>query len=118
MTGVSEFTRPAKCQLPGSCCGREARLGVFDVRISAAGHRLAHGLAAVTIVLGVAVASSARAETKPPEDPHPVVVAQASSCADRCRQQHNQCRIATKGARSCDAQLQRCLQGCLHSKRR
>ncbi len=38
---------------------------------------------------------------------------EAASCAANCRQQHNQCRIATRGASRCDAQLQRCLQGCL-----
>ncbi|MDX2289449.1 MAG: hypothetical protein NW217_11590 [Hyphomicrobiaceae bacterium] len=37
----------------------------------------------------------------------------ANSCAAGCRAAHNQCRIATKGNRSCDARLQACLSGCL-----
>ena len=41
-----------------------------------------------------------------------------ASCASLCRQRHNQCRIATRGAPSCDADLQRCLKGCLASKQR
>lgn len=47
----------------------------------------------------------------------PVVVVEAS-CASLCRQRHNQCRIATRGAPRCDADLQRCLKGCLATKRR
>jgi len=39
--------------------------------------------------------------------------ASANACAASCRAQHNQCRISTKGSPSCDAALQRCLQGCL-----
>lgn len=42
----------------------------------------------------------------------------ATGCADACRQRHNQCRIAKRGAPSCDAELQRCLQGCLAGRRR
>jgi len=37
----------------------------------------------------------------------------ANSCAAGCRKKHNQCRIRTKGASSCDAQLNACLQECL-----
>lgn len=40
-----------------------------------------------------------------------------ATCAANCRQQHNQCRIATRGASRCDTQLQRCLQGCLGKKK-
>jgi hypothetical protein len=47
----------------------------------------------------------------------PVVLVEAS-CASLCRQRHNQCRIATRGAPRCDADLQRCLKGCLATKRR
>jgi hypothetical protein len=36
----------------------------------------------------------------------------AADCASACRNQHNQCRIATKGSPSCDAQLTQCLRGC------
>ena len=45
-----------------------------------------------------------------------IVVAEAS-CASLCRQRHNQCRISTRGAPRCDADLQRCLKGCLATKR-
>lgn len=37
----------------------------------------------------------------------------ASSCTQKCRRQHNQCRIKTKGSSLCDAQLRRCLRRCL-----
>jgi hypothetical protein len=47
----------------------------------------------------------------------PVVVVEAS-CASLCRQRHNQCRISTRGAARCDSDLQRCLKGCLATKRR
>jgi hypothetical protein len=46
-----------------------------------------------------------------------VIVAEAS-CASLCRQRHNQCRISTRGAPRCDAELQRCLKGCLGDSRR
>lgn len=35
-----------------------------------------------------------------------------NACAAKCRAQHNQCRIRTKGSPSCDAQLSSCLQSC------
>jgi len=38
--------------------------------------------------------------------------AQGNACAANCRAAHNQCRIATKGSPSCDAQLRACLQSC------
>lgn len=38
--------------------------------------------------------------------------AQADQCVQQCRNAHNQCRIATKGSPSCDAQLQACMDGC------
>jgi hypothetical protein len=47
----------------------------------------------------------------------PIIVADAS-CASLCRQRHNQCRIATRGAARCDAELQRCLKSCIATKRR
>lgn len=46
-----------------------------------------------------------------------IVVAEAS-CASLCRQRHNQCRISTRGAPRCDAELQRCLKGCLGETKR
>lgn len=41
------------------------------------------------------------------------LLAQSGACQVSCRQQHSQCRIATKGAASCDAELHSCLQGCI-----
>jgi hypothetical protein len=46
------------------------------------------------------------------------VVAQSASCASRCQQQHDSCRVRTKGSPNCDAARQRCLQNCLDSKGR
>jgi hypothetical protein len=46
-----------------------------------------------------------------------MVVVEAS-CASLCRQRHNQCRISTRGAARCDAELQRCLKGCIATKKR
>jgi hypothetical protein len=42
-----------------------------------------------------------------------IMAAKANTCAPSCRDRHNQCRLQTKGAPSCDAQLQACLQSCL-----
>jgi hypothetical protein len=55
-----------------------------------------------------------------PEGPTvvPAMVVAEASCASLCRQRHNQCRIATRGAARCDAELQRCLKGCIATKRR
>jgi hypothetical protein len=56
-------------------------------------------------------------ERSPAMSQSPMVLAEAS-CASLCRQRHNQCRISTRGAPRCDADLQRCLKDCLASKRR
>jgi hypothetical protein len=58
-----------------------------------------------------------RSEVPPAVSRQAMVVAEAS-CASLCRQRHNQCRIQSRGASKCDADLQRCLNGCLASKRR
>jgi hypothetical protein len=42
--------------------------------------------------------------------------AEANSCQQSCRAQWNQCRIATKGSSSCDAQLRACMQSCIPSR--
>lgn len=75
-------------------------------------------IAALLLLLPTLAAAeqSRPAEALPPEDA-PLVVAEAS-CASLCRQRHNQCRISTRGAAHCDAELQRCLKGCLATKRR
>ena len=49
---------------------------------------------------------------------HEAMVVAEASCASLCRQRHNQCRISTRGAPRCDAELQRCLKGCLEETKR
>lgn len=44
--------------------------------------------------------------------------AQGGACTASCRAQHNQCRIATKGSPSCDAQFAACMRSCIASKGR
>jgi hypothetical protein len=39
-------------------------------------------------------------------------LAQGNACASACRSAYSDCRIATKGSSSCDAQYQACLRGC------
>jgi hypothetical protein len=48
-----------------------------------------------------------------PSSPFGISPAYANSCTQKCRQQHNSCRIATKGSRKCDARLRRCLRRCV-----
>jgi hypothetical protein len=47
-----------------------------------------------------------------------VALAQSGACTSACRSQYNQCRIATKGSPSCDAQFAACMQRCISSRRR
>jgi hypothetical protein len=47
-----------------------------------------------------------------------VTVVQSGACTAACRAQYNQCRIATKGSPSCDAQFAACMQRCIPSRRR
>jgi hypothetical protein len=75
-------------------------------------------IAALLLLLPtVAVAEAPRPHQGIPPEVAPIVVADAS-CVSLCRQRHNQCRIATRGAARCDAELQRCLKSCLATKRR
>jgi hypothetical protein len=39
------------------------------------------------------------------------------SCVNECQVQHDQCRVATKGSRTCDEARQRCLEICLQKKK-
>ena len=57
-------------------------------------------------------------DARPITTPRGAVEVVEASCASLCRQRHNQCRISTRGAPSCDSDLQRCLKGCLETKRR
>ena len=75
-------------------------------------------IAAFLLLLpSTAIAESPRPPSAAPADEAPFVIAEAS-CASLCRQRHNQCRISTRGSPRCDAELQRCLKGCLASKAR
>jgi hypothetical protein len=69
------------------------------------------------IVLSFLTVGLAAAGPPPVPAPAPIQVAQ-DGCAANCRAQHNQCRIATKGSPSCDAQLQACMQRCIPTKTR
>jgi hypothetical protein len=40
------------------------------------------------------------------------VYAQGNACASTCRAAYSDCRIASKGSPSCDAQFQACMQSC------
>jgi hypothetical protein len=62
-------------------------------------------LAAVAVMLvGSAVAPSC-------------VQAQGSGCVDNCRASFGACYKATSNRAACEGQLQRCMQGCIASKR-
>jgi hypothetical protein len=49
--------------------------------------------------------------------PAAIEIAQGG-CTEACRAQYNQCRIATKGSASCDAQFAACMQRCISSRGR
>ena len=61
--------------------------------------------AATAVIIALAVGVAVMGGAVPP--------AEANSCQQSCRAQWNQCRIATKGSSSCDAQLQACMQACI-----
>jgi hypothetical protein len=63
-------------------------------------------------VMAVALAGTAAAQQ---QTARPLAVAQ-DSCSAACRTAHSQCRIATKGSPSCDAQLMACLQRCIATR--
>ena len=45
------------------------------------------------------------------------VFAQGSGCADSCKAAYGSCYKSTANRSACEAQLQRCLQGCLPPRR-
>lgn len=96
---------------------REERQSVTMIRRTAL-------LAALLVILPVLAAADPGVHPEGGRAGHAPTVAHdevrivEASCASLCRQRHNQCRIATRGAPSCDADLQRCLKGCLASKQR
>ena len=47
-----------------------------------------------------------------------VAIAESTTCASECQSQHDRCRVQTKGSPSCDGERQRCLEICLHKKRK
>jgi hypothetical protein len=80
------------------------------------------GLFLMLPILAMAGPASSHDAERPgaalPAAPHDGIVVAEASCASLCRQRHNQCRIATRGAPRCDADLQRCLKGCLGATKR
>lgn len=80
--------------------------------------RRAFLIAALLLLLPtLAVAEQPRPAPEITVEDAPFIIAEAS-CASLCRQRHNQCRISTRGSPRCDAELQRCLKGCIETKRR
>ena len=65
----------------------------------------------------IARAEGPRSGSDTPGTQVDIVVAEGS-CTSLCQQRHNQCRISTRGAARCDADLQRCLKGCIATKQR
>jgi hypothetical protein len=45
------------------------------------------------------------------------VNAQAGACAEGCRAAYGSCYRSTSNRSACEGQLQRCMQGCIASKR-
>lgn len=76
-------------------------------------------IAALFLLLPALAAAEGSRPAQPPvpAEATPFELAEAS-CASLCRQRHNQCRISTRGSARCDADLQRCLKGCLATQRR
>jgi F0F1-type ATP synthase membrane subunit c/vacuolar-type H+-ATPase subunit K len=64
--------------------------------------------AAALVALGAAAFATLTATATP-------AIAQGNACVAACNAAHNQCRIATKGSSSCEAQLQVCLRACIKS---
>jgi hypothetical protein len=60
-------------------------------------------LAAVTLLLGATVPDC--------------VQAQGGGCVEGCRAAYGDCYRSTSNRAACEAQLQRCMQGCIASKR-
>jgi hypothetical protein len=87
--------RPAE---PG--IGREARMTVRT------------GLRTTLLVAAAAVAASFVGGAVPD-----CASAQGAGCAEGCRASYGDCYRATANRQACEAQLQRCLQGCIASKR-
>lgn len=73
--------------------------------------------AALLVLPSLPRAEQPRSASETPGTQSEIIVAEAS-CASLCRQRHNQCRISTRGAARCDADLQRCLKGCIATKKR
>ena len=45
------------------------------------------------------------------------VLAQGMGCSEACKAAFGSCYKSTANRAACEAQLQRCLEGCIHSKR-
>ncbi len=68
---------------------------------------------AVVIIAGVALAALGLDASAPGCS----VLAQGSGCADSCRAAYGSCYKSTANRGACEAQLQRCLQGCIPARR-
>ena len=64
------------------------------------------------------VSAATSTASAPQSRPGVVVAESATTCAGECQGQHDRCRVQTKGSPSCDAERQRCLEICLHKKRK
>jgi hypothetical protein len=73
--------------------------------------------AALLILPAYPQAEGPRSASETPGTHTELIIAEAS-CTSLCQQRHNQCRISTRGAARCDADLQRCLKGCIATKKR
>lgn len=74
--------------------------------------RVFAGLVSVAACLTFATAGFAAPKDAESQRPSATIIVAANSCAAQCRAEHNKCRLRTKGASSCDAALNACLQGC------
>ena len=50
-------------------------------------------------------------------EPSCQVLAQGSECSDSCKAAYGDCYKGSHNRNACEAQLQRCLQGCIAGKR-
>jgi hypothetical protein len=82
---------------------------------------------AAALAFTLAVMAAEPSATAPPRQPsptafpavtEPMVVTQDTSCATACQTGHDQCRVATKGSPTCDAERQRCLRACIAAKKK
>jgi hypothetical protein len=101
MSRYRNMSRYGKCALIAGM----ARIGM--VRFGTAAGLVLGGL----IATGLIATEMSIAPT--PAAAQGVILVQGNACVSSCNTSHTQCRIATKGSASCDAQLQACLRACI-----